>query len=353
MDLSFRPVQESQSLVLLGNGTTLRDFTIVNSGGHGVNHQVGARVLIMRNEILQHGQHGLLVSGPQEAVIIDNRFAENGTKKFRPTTPRPAAGRQGHHIFVQGKSGAANSVLIVDNTMRRAFADGVALVVFFDEADGVDMRVQVINNTIEQSERRGLTICGSFGPSHNRVVIDVRHNIIRDNAGPAIAAQAARPLVTQLIRDSYLRLRIADNECHANDEGVVLFGGFGPAEDNLLDGTLVNNLITGTTRHAVRLIGGVGLGGYAALRNSVRAVIGRNSIEAAGEVPIFVQGGTAEGQEVVTGNAVLAQILANDFPSAGVTPWLLLDEGFPGNTVQFEEPIPAYTRAAHPMPYRV
>lgn len=124
LELSFRPVQENQSLVLLGNETTLRDFTVVNSGGNGVSHQVGARVLIMRNDIQEHGQHGLLVSGPQEAVIIDNRFLDNGTKQFRPVTPRPAAGRQGHHIFVQGKSGVANSVLIADNTMRRAFADG-------------------------------------------------------------------------------------------------------------------------------------------------------------------------------------------------------------------------------------
>jgi hypothetical protein len=44
-------------------------------------------------------------------------------------------------------------------------------------------------------------------------------------------------------------------------EGIVLFGGFGPAEDNLLDGTVLGNRIPGTPRHAVRVIGGVGLGG--------------------------------------------------------------------------------------------
>ncbi len=55
--------------------------------------------------------------------------------------------------------------------MQRAFADGLALVVFFDEADGVTMHARVINNTIEASERRGVTIAGSFGPSHNRVTI--------------------------------------------------------------------------------------------------------------------------------------------------------------------------------------
>jgi hypothetical protein len=33
-----------------------------------------------------------------------------------------------------------------------------------------------------------------------------------------------------------------------NGEGIVLFGGFGPAEDNLLDGTVLGNRITGTPR---------------------------------------------------------------------------------------------------------
>jgi len=99
-------------------------------------------------------------------------------------------------------------------------------------------------------------------------------------------------------------------------------------------------------------IGGVGFGGYAALRNSVRAIIGCNSIEATDEVPLFVQGGTAEGQEVVTGNTVLAQVLANDLLSREGKPLLLLDEGLPGNTVQFEEPTPLYIRATQPIPYQ-
>ncbi len=179
----------------------------------------------MRNEIRQHGQHGVLLSGPQEAVVLDNRFVENGTQQFRPVTPRPAAGRQGHHIFVQGKSGVAKSLLIAGNTMQRAFADGLALVVFFDEADGVSMHARVINNTIEASARRGVTIAGSFGPSHNRITIDLSHNTLRHNGAQAIAAQAARPLVTQLIRDSYLCVRLTENDCQANGRGYCAVWG--------------------------------------------------------------------------------------------------------------------------------
>jgi Protein of unknown function (DUF1565) len=193
MTLSFRPVSPEQSLVLLGDGSMLSGFTISGSGGNGIGTQPGARVLIMRNEIRRHGQHGILVSGPQEAVIKDNRFLENGTLQFRPETPRPAAGRQGHHIFIQGKGGAANNILIADNTMRGAFADAIATVVFFDEPDAVGMQVRILHNQIEQSERRGLTIAGSFSPSQTQVSIDIWQNTIRDVGTQAIAAQAARP----------------------------------------------------------------------------------------------------------------------------------------------------------------
>jgi hypothetical protein len=351
-DLSFRPVQAGQSLILLGDGTTLRDLTVANSGGNGVSNQPGARVLIMRNELRHHGQHSLLLSGPQEAVVLDNHLRDNGTRQFRPVTPRPAAGRQGHHIFVQGKSGAANSLVIAGNTMQRAFADGLALVVFFDEADGVTMHARVVNNTIEASERRGITIAGSFGPSHNRITIDVSHNTIRHNGAQAIGAQAARPLVTQLIRDSHLRLHLADNDCQTNGEGIVLFGGFGPAEDNVLDGTVVGNRITGTSRHAIRVIGGVGFGGYAALRNRVRVTMSRNRIAEAGEVPVFLQGGIAEGQETVTENAVMAQLLANDLPAAAGKPSVLRNDGLSGNTVYLDNPVPPYETIYHPLPYQ-
>ena len=352
MELSFRPVRAGQSLVLLDDRSTLSDLSITNSGGNGVGTQPGARVLIVRNEIRQHGQHGLIVSGPQEAIIKDNRFVDNGTRQFSPVTPRPAAARQGHHIFVQGQGGAANSILIADNTMQRAFADGLALVVFFDEPDAVSLDVRVMNNQIEQSERRVLTIAGSFGPCRTRVSIDVRHNVIRDNAATAIAAQAARPLVTSLIRDCYLRLTIIDNQCHQNGEGIAVFGGFGPAEGNRLDATILGNHITGTARHAIRLVGGVGFGGYAARHNRLRAVISRNRIEAAGDTPIFMQGGTSEGQEEATDNAVLVQVSGNELPEQTDQPSIVLNDGKPGNMVHLEEPAPPHTRVGSAIPYR-
>lgn len=345
---SFRPVLEGQSLVLLSDHSTLSDLTIANSGGNGIGNQPGVRVQILRNTIRAHGQHGIIVSGPEEALIVDNTFLDNGTLRYGPEAPRPAAARQGHHIFVQGKSGAANRMLICDNTMTRAFADGIAIVVFFDEADGVPMHVRVWRNTIEESERRGLTIAGSFGPSHNRVEIDIQHNLIRNNHALAIGAQAARPLATQLLRDNQLRPHIVDSECRGNGDGVMLFGGFGPAEHNVLDATVIGNTITDAARYGLRMIGGVGAAGDAAHHNRLQAVVHRNRIEGAGEHAIFLQGDAADGQTEVTGNAVLAHLVGNELP--GPNP-ILLNDGLPSNTVYLEDPAPLHERAAEPIPY--
>jgi hypothetical protein len=235
--------------------------------------------------------------------------------------------------------------------MTRAFADGIAIVVFFDEADGVHMHVRVWRNTIEQSERRGLTIAGSFGPSHNRVDIDVRHNVIRNNHALALGAQTARPLATQLLRDNQMRLQIVDNAFSDNGDGIMLFGGFGPAEHNVLDAAVIGNVITGAARYGLRMIGGVGFDGYGAHHNRVQAVVHRNRIEGAGTCAIFLQGGTADASADVQGNAVLAHMLDNDLPAANTAAAIRLNDGLPNNTVYVNAPIPPHERIVEPLAY--
>jgi Protein of unknown function (DUF1565) len=349
-DVSFRPVREGQSLVLLGDTSVLSGFAVVNSGGNGISNQPGAHVLITRNEIRGHGQHGVLISGPREAVIKDNIFLDNGTKRFSPLTPRGVHGRQGHHVFVQGRRGVENRVIILDNTMTRAYADGIALVVFFDEPEGVTLHASVMNNLIEQSERRGLTIAASFSSAGHQAMIDVRRNVIRDNAEHAIVAQAARPLAPTLVRDNYLRLQLFDNECRNSAEGIALFGGFGPAEANQLDVTVVGNLITGIKGHAVRMVGGIGFHAHAALDNRVRALICRNRVEDVKGTPIFIQGGVSEGQEEATGNEVLAHVDGNELLAVAGKPSIVVNDGLLGNAVHLEGSAQPYVRVGGVTP---
>jgi hypothetical protein len=295
----------------------------------------------------------MLVSGAREAIIKDNIFLDNGMKRFSPVTPRGVQGRQGHHIFVQGKGGEENRVVVIDNTMTRAYADGIAAVVVFDEPDGVSMHVSVIDNLIELSERRGLTIAASFGGRGHQVLIDVRRNVIRDNADHAIAAQAARSLAPMLVSDNYLRVEIFENECHHSTQGIGLFGGFGPAEGNRLDATVVGNVISAMRGHAVRAIGGIGYRGYGAHDNRVRALIGHNRVEDSGSVPIFIQGGVAEGQEETVANEVLAHIHANELPMAPGKPAVLINDGLLGNTVSLEGSTQPHERLGGVMPLQL
>ena len=183
-------------------------------------------------------------------------------------------------------------------------------------------------------------------------MIDVRRNIIRDNTEYAIVAQTALPLVTTLVSDSYLRIQIFDNECHHSAEGIALFGGFGPAEDNRLDATIVGNLISAMQGHAVRVIGGIGYHGYSACGNQVRALISHNRVENVGGIPIFIQGGVAEAQEEATDNEVLAQVIGNTLPAIQGKPSVVINDGLLGNVVYLDEPAQAHERLGGVMPFQ-
>ena len=100
------------------------------------------------------------------------------------------------------------------------------------------------------------------------------------------------------------------------------------------------------------MIGRVGFGGYAAQRNRVWVTISRNHIAETSEVPIFLQGGIAEGQEIVTDNAIVAPLLVNDLPTVPGKPSVLLNDGLADNAVHVEDPAPAHTRASDPQPYQ-
>jgi hypothetical protein len=166
-------------------------------------------------------------------------------------------------------------------------------------------------------------------------------------------AQAARPLTTTLISDSYLRVQIFDNECHHSAEGIALFGGFGPAEGNRLDATLIGNLITATKGHALRVVGGIGYHGFGAHDNRIRALISRNRVEDAGDIPIFIQGGVAQAQEEATDNEVLAHVTGNELPAIPGKPSVVINDGLLGNLVRLEEPAQAHERIGGVIPFHL
>jgi hypothetical protein len=65
----------------------------------------------------------------------------------------------------------------------------------------------------------------------------------------------------------------------------------------------------------------------------------------------YSRGGATEGQEDVTGNAVAAQVVDNDLPTAAGKPSLPLNDGSPDNAAQLEEPTADHERVQHVLPY--
>jgi hypothetical protein len=97
---------------------------------------------------------------------------------------------------------------------------------------------------------------------------------------------------------------------HWLGQGVSIIDGAGAMDLSFHPVQAGQSLIVlgdGTPRHTIRVIGGVGFGGYAAQRKRVRVTLSCTRIAEAGEVPILLQGGISEGQETVTDNAVMAQ----------------------------------------------
>jgi hypothetical protein len=78
----------------------------------------------------------------------------------------------------------------------------------------------------------------------------------------------------------------------------------------------------------------------------------RNRVEAAGGIPIFIQGGVAEAQEEATDNEVLAQVIGNELPTAPDKPAVVINDGLLGNVVHLEEPAQAHERLGGVMPFQ-
>ena len=349
LQILVRPLDPSQSLVLLGDETVLSGFTIQNSAANAVSNEHGARILVLDNVLQRSAQHGLLVFGAASAVVQDNRLLNNGLHRQAYTPPRAVAGRQGHHIYIEPRAGVANDVVISGNTMAYAYADGVAVAVF-DQPSGVKVRVQVIDNSISGCERTGLTIGSSFGPSDSYVFIDVRNNRIFDNGSYAIDAEAAFSLINRVVAGAALSINIARNQISGGDSGINLAAGYSPSRGARLDCSVLSNRISNVKRYGMRLIGAVGMDGWPAEGSRVQTVIADNVLDrpTIGGVPLFVQGGVAVSGETVSGNTVFAHVVGN---SVGEASAIVVNDGLAGNSVCIVDGSQPHRRVDGVIPY--
>ncbi len=346
-----RPLDSNQSLVLLGDETSISGFTICNSGANGVSNVQGARFLVTGNVMESNGQHGLLVFGTNGALVYNNRLIDNGKKEKKESVPRSRGkeiGRQGHHVFIESRNGCTNDVAIIGNEMRNVWADAIANDTL-DQPDGITMRLQVIGNNISGCGRNGLSISGSYSPSNTRVFVDVRDNKISSTTENAIDVLATLSLVLREISDAKLFVNIIGNTIDGCDCGINAICACDPeARGSEATCNIIQNKISNAKLYGVRAIGGLSLDGWAVENTRFNMTISDNIISGSKKESIFVQAGNyKEKKAIVKDNQVFVHISRNKAMDSGnpIDPRsIVINNGLLGNNVYVIQGSQRYTR---------
>jgi len=348
LQIISRPVNPYQSLVLLGDNTSLSGFTILNSDANGISNEQGARILVVNNVLRDNGQHGLLIFGTNGAYIQNNQFRNNGTKEENYKPPRSdVAGRQGHQIFIESRADTKNDVIITGNKMEKTYADAIAIDVF-DQPEGIKMHVQVIGNIISGCGRNGFSMAGSYGPSNSNVFIEIRNNQILDTHDFAIDAQATFSLIFRAIHNAKLFLNIVENKIKNCNCAINLAGAFSPSENSHVEYNIVGNEISNTERYGIRAISGVGMNDWPVENTRCYTTIANNKFFQTGKEPIFVQGGIDAGSKKVRNNSMFLHLVGNNLESSGK---IIVNDGLATNFVKMIEGSQQYERKNEVVPY--
>lgn len=339
---SFNPIRPDLAAVVLDDGASLSGVTVTNGGGHGIGVPSGAAATIRNCLVSRHGDHGVFLCGVAEAVITGCVFRDNGLQRFAPALPRGPGARQGHHIFAEARHGQRNRLLITDNTMRGCFADGLAFICFFPEADGVAFSALVARNTIEESERGGLLFSGSFGPSRNHLQIVAVDNILRNNKQFGVSVLTAIPLTDRTPQENVVTALMTGNDIAASPIGVLIQGAVGESHRNMCHVTVDRNRIAACSKNAVRLAAAMGVDGVETRENSLRAVVSRNVITG-GAAAVAVQGAGGTATSDCRQNVVTVRLLNNEL-DAPEEQAIVVSDGRAGNRVAVAEGSQAVTR---------
>ena len=354
LQISTRPLNPYQSLVLLGDTTSLSGFTISNSGGNAISNEQGARFLVTQNTIKDNGQHGLLIFGANNAVVQNNYFKNNGTKRAEIGTPRwDDVAKQGHQIFIEGKSSVRNDVTIIGNKLEKTFADGIDAEIF-DQPDGVEMNIRIIENIISECGRYGCCMAGSYGPSHAKMFVEIRNNQILKTTKTAIEAEAAISLVNNTIRGSTLHVNIIDNKIDDCNCGIDLIGAFSPSENSHVRYNVLGNKIKNVKHYGIRAISGIGMDEWPVKDTNCQIIIANNKLSMIKKESIFVQGGIGidnkSGQNYVRNNRLLLDLFGNHLGSKGK---IIINDGLCTNHVIVSNNSQSHVRKHTTIPYDV
>ena len=342
---SFGPIRPDLAVVVLGDGSRLSGVEVTNGGGHGIGAPPSISATVQDCAITRHGDHGVFLCGVDQAVIVGCTFRDNGLKRFRPSLPRGTGSpQQGHQIFAEARHGQRNRLVIADNTMHGCFADGVAFVCFYPEPDGVTFEATIVRNTVEASGRGGLLFACSFGPSANHQRIVATGNVLRDNRQYGIQAVVASPHADPVPRGNRLDALFAANEIVGNPIGIFVRGAGGECRQNVGDVVIDRNTISTTERHAIRVVGAIGVDGVETADNVLRVALSRNVLS--GSLPaVAIQAAASVPGSTTHGNVVSLRLLENAVGGAPEQAFAVSD-GSEGNRVEVEAGGQGYSRTS-------
>jgi hypothetical protein len=195
--------------------------------------------------------------------------------------------------------------------MRGCFADGIAVVCFFPEPDGVSFDATILRNTIEESERGGLLFSSSFGPSQNHLQLIAADNVLRGNKQFGISILTAIPLAERVPQNNQLYALLIGNDISASPMGILAQGAVGEAHRNTCVLTIDRNCIADCGKNAIRLIGAMGLDAVETFGNFLQTVVSRNVIKG-NTSPVVAQGAGGTAKSTPQQNTLSVRFIHNE-----------------------------------------
>ena len=309
---TWRPMRADQSLVVLGDHSSISGFSIRNSGGHGLGTLPGARTLVEGNEICDNGEHGLFAAGARTCRVLNNTFGRNGALRLEFETQGVIRAAPGHDIFVQCMHGQANEVFVSGNRFSSPSSDAIGFGGAFDQPDGITGACFVSGNTIEHPGRFGIIVPASFSASKVELEVEITNNKIIGASRAGIFLTAAMPFVRRAIVGNMVHARINGNRIENCGEGIAAVAGNGYACDNAVVATIVGNDISGTSGSSLRLVGGAPHSSWANTGNRISCLLARNKIHNIGGAVVCGVAAVTNGAIAPTRNLVTLRVDQND-----------------------------------------
>lgn len=230
-------VDGSDELNINGNIVTL-------TGGNGITVSNGSDIFIRSNQISETGDDGIDLNYVEFADVVENEISNAGDDGIDVDygndiliTENDVTGSNEDGVSING----SGEIFIYNNTISQSGEDGINI-----ENTGF---VDIVENTITESEDDGVDI---YATSYSIVA----NNEISDSGddGVHIAGNGFSPIFFSDER-SVARVAFYDSSAIVEGNTIENSGGDGIQVDNLLEATIIENIVNESAEHGLYVSG--------------------------------------------------------------------------------------------------